>query len=157
MRDAALATCLLALFGVGCGTAPEAPETAEPAVEEEVELAILMGRMQRHAEKLGYSIAGKNAPLAGFYLEEIREMYEELSEIEMDDGMPIAHPAGVILKPALPPLQASLDAANWEEARGYYEMLINACNRCHTATVHQFIHVLPVEGEPPYSQRFGLE
>lgn len=168
----ALTVGLLVLVATGCGLDPEAPEatdppqpvastesarSVEPAEEESVELAIHMGRMQRYADKLGYSILGKSSPLAGFYLEEIGEVYEELSRIEMHDGMPIAQPAGVILEPALAPLEASLQAESWEEAWGYYTMLVNACNRCHTATTHQFIEILPVAGEPPYSQRFGRE
>lgn len=172
MRATAFAVCLLALVGAGCGTAPEAPEAeetaepgqapetlqpVEPAEEEEIELAIHMGRMQRHAEKLGYSIQGENAPLATFYLEEVGEVLEVLLDVEMHDGMPISHPAGVILAPELPPLEASLEVGDWEGARSQYEVLIDACNRCHAATAHQFIQIVPVQGEPPYSQRFAVE
>lgn len=176
LRRTVLIACLLApLFGMGCGTAPdtsEATDTADtsaaskpPAMQasedsattEAAELAVLMGRMQRYTEKLGYSVQGKNPPLVGFYLDKIGAVYEQVAEIEMYDGMPIAHPAGVILKPALPPLRASVEAGNWEESWGYYTMLVNACNRCHTATTRQYIEILPVEGDPPYAQRFGVD
>lgn len=122
--------------------------------EEEVELAVVMGEIQRHSAKLGYAIQGENRELARFYLEETGEALESVRELESWEGMPIAHPLGVILDPLLPPLERAVDASDWATAGQAYEALIDGCNRCHTATKHGFIVILPAQGDPPYNQRF---
>ncbi|MEM7354326.1 MAG: hypothetical protein AAF657_26205, partial [Acidobacteriota bacterium] len=71
----------LVLFATGCKPSQATPaatatEALEPATET-VELATLMGDMQRHSAKLGFAIQGKNQPLAQFYLEELHEVLEE--------------------------------------------------------------------------------
>ncbi len=127
----------------------------EPAAPVDIELATLMGQLQRHSAKLGYAINGHNRPLATFYLEEIDEVLEELMTVEEDDGMPIAHPAGVILAPVLETLENNLATeVPWPEITGQYQLMIEACNRCHLATEHGFIEILPATGEPPFNQRF---
>ncbi len=161
---------LLAMFGLSvplvlaaCGPAGKAANPpGEPAatLEEEapvdIELAKLMGDMQHHSAKLGYAIAGHNHPLATFYLEEVHEVLGELMTVEADDGMPIAHPAGVILEPALEALESKLAAKqSWSEISYQYELVIESCNRCHLATEHGFIEILPARGEPPFNQRFA--
>lgn len=134
-----------ATAGAGTGAEVEA---------EEVELAILMSRLQVHTDKLGYSVQARNRPLAGFYLAEIEETYEELAAIPEHDGYPVAHPAGVILAPLLERLQGELAAGEWSAAADGYAALVDGCNRCHAATEHEYVVILPVSGPPPYSQRF---
>ena len=115
-----------------------------------------MGDMQRHSFKLGFAILGKNQPLAEFYLHELHEVLEELEEVEEHDGMPIGSPARTILEPALGELASQLEPATWEEAWGAYELAIEACNRCHLATEHGFIQILPAHGTPPFNQVFAV-
>ncbi|MEM7354054.1 MAG: hypothetical protein AAF657_24845, partial [Acidobacteriota bacterium] len=124
-----------------------------PATET-VELATLMGDMQRHSAKLGFAIQGKNQPLAQFYLEELHEVLEELEAVDEHEGMPIGSPAKVIMDPALAELAARLEPAGWAGAWPAYEATIEACNRCHLATEHGFIEVLPASGTPPFNQVF---
>ena len=140
---------------IGCDSpADRASSSASQHGEEEVEIATLMGEMQRHSTKLGYSIAAKNQPLAGFYLEEIEEMLEEVSAIEEHDGVVIGQAAQTIFQPVLDPLIAQVAGASWEESSISYAALIDACNRCHAATEHEFIVILEPVGEPPYNQAF---
>ena len=157
-RTAALCLVLIPALS-GCRTDEARGDFTAPAAvtepEVEVELASLMGEMQRHSAKLGYAIGGRNRPLASFYLVEVNEVLDELLEVEEDDGMPIAHPAGVILTPALAALAASLEeSTEWPPAWEAYEAVIGACNRCHNATEHEFIEILPATGVPPFNQRF---
>lgn len=129
----------------------------EEAEEDEVELARPMAELHRFATKLGYAIAAENQPLAGFYLDEVDEVLEEIGEVEESEGIPIAHTKQVIVDPLRPPLRQAVEAGQWPEARAAYEALIAGCNRCHAATAHEFLVVLPAHGEPPYAQRFAAE
>ncbi len=135
------------------GEDQQAPEVSEAPVE--IELASLMGEMQRHSAKLGFAIAGGNRPLATFYLHEIDEVLEELMTVEEHDGMPIAKPSRVILLPEVEALAVGLSGeVAWPELTEGYHKVIDACNRCHLATEHGFIEILPAAGEPPFNQRF---
>src|SRR5690554_4654739 len=81
---------LVALSLVSCSTSPN-PTDHHANEEEEIELAPYMANLQRHSQKLGYSIAARNQPLAAFYLEELEEALETLqNEVPEHDGMPIA-------------------------------------------------------------------
>lgn len=122
---------------------------------ETVELAVLMGELQRHSMKLGYAVAGRNQPLAAFYLHEIEEVQEDLMAIGEHEGMPIGSTTRIILAPTLEALEATLGQGNWDRDWQRYEAVIQACNRCHQATEHGFVEILPAQGEPPYNQRFA--
>lgn len=135
--------------------ARELGEDPEDKDSEEVELAAVMGEMQRMSAKLGFAIEGRNSPLADFYLEELGETFEKLTSISEHEGMPIGHPAATILQPALESLAEFLEQQAWEDTWGAYEVLIEACNRCHLATEHEFIEILPARGQAPFNQRFA--
>ncbi len=122
--------------------------------EEHVELAKIMGEMQRHSMKLGYAIQGENQKLADFYLHEIEETLDEIKAVKEHDGLPIGATAGTIMDPAIEPLEAAVDAGDWPASRAAYRGLIEACNNCHTATEHEYIVIIPAEGTPPFNQKF---
>lgn len=144
---------LAALAGCGHTTiAAGSHDTHE--VEDDVELATIMGEMQRHSMKLGYAINAQNQRLAEFYLHEVEETLEEIKAVREHDGLPIGHIAGVIVNPALPPLDNAIEAGDWTAANKAYQGLIEACNNCHTATQHEFIVILPATGTPPFNQKF---
>lgn len=141
---------------VGAGCAPVDRTAAAPVTPAaaEVELAPLMGQMQRHAAKLGHSVDARNAPLTSFYLEEIEEALSELRNVVEHDGLPIGEPAGIILAPLLEPLAEIVAAGDWDRADAGYTALIDGCNRCHAATEHEFIVILEPTGEPDFNQAF---
>lgn len=151
---------LLALPLIGCNPSPLSggpadADSAQAGAKEEVELAPIMGQMQRHSAKLGYAIHGHNHPLATFYLEELAETLDLVRAVPMHDGMPIGHPAQVILIPALETLATALEGESWPDTWSAYKATIDACNRCHVATEHAFIEILPADGPAPYNQRFA--
>ncbi len=122
---------------------------------EHVELAPFMTQLQWHSQKLGYAIEGHNAPLAEFYLHEVTEVLEEIKEqVPVHDKLPIADLIGKIPQPTLAPLDRQIEASNWTGASKAYAKLIDACNRCHAATQHQFIVITPARGRPPFNQVF---
>jgi len=147
----------------GCGVSrasqpdPSALIPSGPGVEEEVELARLMGEAQLHSAKLGYSIEGRNLPLAQFYLRELEEVFGEVFALEEHDEMPIGDPAVVIMQPLLIDLQERMAAADWPQTEASYTSLIAGCNRCHTATEHQYIEIFPATGPAPFNQRFAAK
>lgn len=168
------AACSLLVVAVACvadGSAEAGRAAAEtPAVEDgqgeevehgeeaaEVELARPMTELHRFTTKLGYSIAAENGPLAGFYLDEVDEVLAEVGEIESYEGMPIARTAAVIVDPLRADLRRELEAERWPEAEEAYRALVVGCNRCHAATGHEFLVILPAEGEPPFAQRFTAD
>ncbi len=136
----------LLLAGLGCSSPEEPPE-----------LAMVMGGLQRFAEKLGYAIEADNRPLSDFYLHEVTETIEAIQSIETYDGVVIAQPSRVIMPLLLERLRKELSDGDWALAWGAYEDLIDGCNRCHAATEHEFLEILPSSGQAPYSQRFRLE
>lgn len=150
--------CLAACAGPSSSEGLAGPTSAlhSTAAGREVELASLMGELQRHSAKLGYSIAGSNGPLAEFYLHELEEVLEKVYELEEHDGMPIGAPAGVIMRQLVIDLDERLDSAEWPSAERSYRALIAGCNRCHTATEHAFLEILPATGSAPFNQRFEV-
>ncbi len=133
----------------------QSSEAVSGADDHEVELAALMGELQRHGAKLGYSIDGKNQKLASFYLSELLEVYGEVKEVEIYDEVPIREAATIIMDPLLDPLDRALQAADWDSAWDSYTMLIDGCNRCHALNEHEYIQVLPAHGDPPFNQVFA--
>ncbi len=133
---------------------PAAHNTLAADDTEEVELAVLMGEMQRHSAKLGYALDARNQRLAEFYLHEVEEIVEELLEIEDHDGIQVRAAASPIVPPLVEALHQSLENADWAATSQAYSALIEGCNRCHSATEHEFIVVLEPEGPPPYNQAF---
>lgn len=154
----------LSLSVVGCAPqasadgadSPEGTSVAAetPAVGEDLELATLMGDLQRFSAKLGYAIEGENRRLAEFYLHEIDEVRAQLLEVEEHDGMPIAEPVQIIFTPAERSLSAALEDRSFDRVREKYVGLIDACNRCHAATEHEFLVMTPAGGRPPFNQEF---
>ena len=142
---------------------PPGPETASAATtgtsaaaetHAGPDLAATMGEMQRQSMKLGYAIQGRNQPLAAFYLHEVEEVLNSLEQIEHHEEMPIAQPARTILRPLLPPLSESIGNSDWDAASTGYASLVHGCNRCHTATEHEFVVVTVPTGPPPFNQSF---
>lgn len=143
---------------VGCSLHRDGRRDGGRGVETEqqqAELALYMSRLQWHSEKLGFAIQGRNGRLAEFYLEEVGEVLEEVkSRAPVHDGLPIANLVTIIADPEIKLLNESLENNDWSAIDKQYLELVNSCNRCHSATQHEFIVILPVEGKPPFSQRF---
>ena len=126
--------------------------------EEEVELSPMMSSVQRFSQKLGYSVLAKNKKLTEFYFEEIEESLEAIERKVIEhDGMPIADPIKIIMNPTLAQFESDLKTADWALIQQSYGTLIESCNRCHIATEHEFLVILPSEGTPPFNQDFNAK
>lgn len=132
-----------------------AEHAAGGAEVEHAELAVYMTRMQRYAEKLGYSVQARNEPLASFYIHELEELGERISdEIPIYEGIEISRLLGALWTPSIEPLEQALAAGDWTQADDRYRTMINNCNSCHASSDHGFIVVAVPDGAPPFSQRF---
>jgi hypothetical protein len=121
------------------------------------ELALYMNDMQRYSDKLGYSLEAKNDRLAMFYLEELEETLDALLDVDEVEGIPIAESIEAIMDPLIGQLAESLRNEDWKGGRVHYEALVDGCNRCHAATEHEFIRVIPANGsgKGKYNQIFS--
>lgn len=147
---------LLAAIGLLASVGCTRPLDAE-AEGESVELAILMGELQRHGTKLGFAIRGENRQLADFYLTEVGEVLDELIEVRENEGLPIGATARIIMPPLVGQLRENLAADSWPHSRTAYGHLIDGCNRCHAATEHEYIDILTEPGDSGFAQRFASQ
>ncbi len=128
---------------------------AGEAHEEEVELALYMGRMQQYTQKLGFAIDHKNQPLAAFYHHELEENLDEIiKEVKQYDGMPIAAPAKSMTLPHVALLEEALEKGDWEQIALHYRNVVNSCNMCHQQTKHGFIKITTTTDAGPFNQDF---
>jgi hypothetical protein len=139
------------LLAAGCTLARSSARRAglEP------ELATSMAELQHHSQKLDLSIQAGNAALARFYLHEVEEVAEGIEHaFPRHDGHAVAELARTILRPELVRLRAALAGPRWDEARSGYSEMIAACNRCHAATGHGFVHIQAATTNP-FNQSFA--
>lgn len=130
---------------------PQHPAPPEPAPE----LAASMGDLQRFAHKLGLSLHHANQPLAQFYLHEMEETLEEISDkIPTHKGLPIKELLSTILLPPLTHLETALKRGEFEQSLQIWPSVIQSCNRCHAATEHAFIRISDIR-ENPFNQDFS--
>jgi hypothetical protein len=118
--------------------------------DEHVELAVLMGHLQRFADKLHFSGANQNWQLASFYLEELEEAGEEIEKAKiMEDGKDVSALIGQMLLPQLKAVEKAVEEKSMTKFQETYQTMVKSCNDCHTATNHGFIRIT-VPTDPTY-------
>lgn len=162
LRGVALGLLSIALFATSA-TQAEAPQEDSPRLQPLpitpafVELAPYMGEMQTLTHKLSLSIEASNPKLARFYAYELKVILETTqNEVPEYDGQPIALLIERITLPVVDDLASALardDAAQKELADGL-DSVIDSCNECHTATLHEFIKITRGSGVNPFAQDF---
>jgi len=114
------------------------PSTAHQ--EEEIELAIAMNHIQRHANKLYFAGQNGNWPLAAFYIHELEEAMEEVANGNItDEGINISKLMGAMGLTPLEVLEESVEAKSTEQFNSAYLNLVNNCNACHQSTNHPYL------------------
>lgn len=125
------------------------------AAEEEVELAEIMGNLQRYSHKLGLAVQAKNLPLVKFYLHEVEELEHELRGIDSYEDLPIGDSTKKVFSPALELLEGSFASPeDWTRISERYKNLLSSCNACHAVTKHEFIVITEPKQGNSYNQAF---
>ena len=112
-----------------------------------------MGRLQYFTHKLGLSVSAKNQALQGFYVHEVEEVVEELTEVEDFDGIPIGKLVETILEPALDKLEHAVKAKDFAAADAAFDEMLNACNSCHENANRSYLRI-ERRTDNPYLQSF---
>ena len=131
---------------------------ASPGVTSEahggVDLVSNMSRLQYFTHKLGLAVSAGNKELQGYYVHEVEEVVEDLSEIRDFDGIPISDLVNTLLMPKLADVERSVKSGDAAAADGAYEAMLNACNRCHQTANRPYIRI-ERESQTPYLQSFA--
>ena len=134
----------------------ELPRNLEQEEPEDIELGDVMTKLQRHINKLWFAGQEANWPLSAFYVHELEETFEELTDHEViDEGVNITDLAKSM---GLKPLKMVEDAVQQKDAEAFqlsYDNLISHCNSCHQSSNHPFVVIktpaIPVFDNQDYS------
>jgi len=110
--------------------------------EAELEVAEIMGRLERHMTKWWAAGAAGNADLAAFYLHEMEEAFEELAEAGVEEeGVDVSAQVKVFGLPVIEALERRLRQEGVAAMHADAAMLVANCNGCHVATHHPYIRL----------------
>lgn len=112
-----------------------------------------MGRLQYFSHKLGLAVSANNKALQGFYVHEVEEVVEELTEIEDFDGIPIGKLVTTILVPQLEKAEQAVKGSDSAAVDAAFDELLSACNSCHQNANRPYLHV-ERRTDNPYLQSF---
>ena len=121
--------------------------------DDRIELATLMGELQRYSHKIHLSLEAGNRPLAGFYAHEMEEIIEPLVEIDEYDGHPVGQLTRDRLAPAFKAFENSLGGMETVTPSLAFDQMLDACNNCHEAAARGTI-VIRKNPQNTYMQSF---
>ena len=121
---------------------------------EGMPLLMLMHNMQYYGHKLGLAIDAGNRDLQGFYIHEVEEVIEAVSEIESYDGIAISTLLQSTLKPAFEQLEAAIEVGDQARVSAAYDELLAGCNGCHKGANRSYI-AIERNRDNPYPQNFA--
>lgn len=148
MRIASLLIALAALIGLffamqRIGELERRIGSREAGVgDKHIELAVVMGRIQRYHQKLWASGQAGNAELAAFYLHELEEAMEEVVDAQVvEDGIDISALMRTYGISTIELLEKKLKEEGVAALHADAELLVNTCNSCHISSGHAFIRI----------------
>ena len=111
--------------------------------DEEIELAVVMSHIQRHANKLYFAGQNENWPLASFYVHELEESMEEVEHGHIEeDGINISKLMKSIGLPALKTMEEAVEGKSKVAFTSAYTNLVSNCNTCHQSAAHPYIVII---------------
>lgn len=146
---------LLLVLALPAGTVAVAGEEGgHHSPFEGMPLLMLMHNMQYYGHKLGLAIDAGNRELQGFYIHEVEEVIEAVSEIDSYDGIAISTLLQSSLKPAFEQLEAAIEVGDQPKVSAAYDELLAGCNGCHKGAHRPYI-VIERNRDNPYPQDFA--
>lgn len=128
-----------------------------PAVEDQPELALLMGDLQRLTHKMALSAHEGNAELAAFYMHESLEQLQSIQEQSpVYEDQPVALLIERISLPAYEPFKEAVKARPFDRGRMLTALdgVIASCNQCHVTAHHPLIRITRGTEVNPFNQSF---
>ncbi|MGM0546344.1 MAG: hypothetical protein ACQEST_06440 [Bacteroidota bacterium] len=123
---------------------------------EEVELAVVMSQLQTHTHKFALSVDAENHELASFYMHEMEESTETITEeVPTYEGHDIAGLMEQYLEPQMESTEEALEEKDWEKVRNQTIDLVDSCNSCHAASDHGFVKITSGFDKNPFNQDFS--
>ncbi len=159
-RTITIIVLAVVVSALGCQTSSDqsAQSQAEHTTtvpQEPVELAALMGDLQRYAHKMALSAHARNRTATLFYLHETEAITAEIiKKVPTYEGYSIATLMDQIFVPRVDSLDAAMDRENWDEIAVKVDQVVRACNTCHGASAHGFVQITEGIDKNPYNQTF---
>jgi len=100
-----------------------------------------MAKAQYFTHKTGLALHADNFKLAKFYTHELEEVIEILEEFGDYKNMPVGKMTKTILIKEFKVLENAINAGHKKPAINAFNNLLKSCNKCHTATNHEFIKI----------------
>ncbi len=124
--------------------------------QEEIEVADIMTKLQRHTNKLWYAGKAKNWELADFYVTELKEAMEEITEHNVkEEGVNISELMKMMGVKSLQPVDDAIKSQDFEAFKEKYNLLIQSCNDCHNSAKYGFVKISKPSATPLSNQEFS--
>ncbi len=132
--------------------------TKVEAVEEEFELAPIMGRMQVYANKLWFAGDAENWELSAFYIEEIEEAMEEIEESNAEEnGVNLSQAVKEWGLTPIKNLEKTVESKDKKQFILEYDNLTINCSGCHTTTKHSYIRIIRPTSPIFTNQKYSIQ
>ncbi len=151
-----LALALGLCIGISCtGGETQVNEQTDSHVESQsIPLIYHMSFISRYTKKLYFAGDAENWKLADIYNHEIEEISEGIIEDNIvHDGINISSLMESMLIPQIERVEEAINNRDREMFQERYNILIQTCNQCHTATDYEAVQVMIPEINP-FNQKF---
>ncbi len=169
MKQISLLFSIIALVGVGIllfGSEEAKPDRAHTAThsgnmadhddEEHLEVAIVMGRIQRFHQKFWLAARAGNKELVEFYLHEMEEAMEEVADAGViEEGIDVSEQMRIYGLSAIEELEKKMKSDGVEAVLSDGELLVNSCNSCHRTSGYPQIKIQVPQGDAFPDQDFA--
>jgi hypothetical protein len=116
-----------------------------------------MTTIQLHAAKLWFAAIAANWELAAYELHEMEETMEAVTRLDAEqNGVKISGVMDAVLKTQMTQLEQSIKGKSQSDFQMAYDETLSACNGCHTAAGHKYIHIIRPTTPPVTNQKWKL-
>ena len=112
-------------------------------------LGEIMGGIQTHHAKLWFAGMNNNWKLSEYEIDEIKERFEQASEIETSRPEVRMIP---MVYPAIDSVTNAIKQKNIQAFTAGFQLLTNSCNNCHTANHFEF-NIITIPTAPPVTNQ----